>query len=199
LLANEWRLDPIKGPKQTRGKIVYANPDFATLFNFHPGVSLMQIKSLGNLKPFDVKDVYRSDNGMYSILVVKILIKLTFAAVVILGAGLKSDSTLHVMNTWPYCRGQIFQSIFPEYDLSLFSFRGPALLSDLLVFLGHAPNCSIKLAGYAVKIAFAKLASNHSCLHPEASIFRICDLIFHAVCFHFIFLLLPEQPARRNF
>jgi hypothetical protein len=61
----------------------------------------VKIVSLRQLDPLDIVQLHRPDHGVDGELVVEILVEITVAAEVIMGAGPKIDSPLHVVQAGP--------------------------------------------------------------------------------------------------
>jgi hypothetical protein len=61
-------------------------------------VSPVEVVPLGYLESFHLKDVNRLHHGVNPILIIKILIKLTTAAPIIIRTGLEIDALLQVVD-----------------------------------------------------------------------------------------------------
>jgi hypothetical protein len=110
-LAHERRLHSIKRPQETESKVINAYPDRGSLFDLDPGMSIVEIVTLRNLEPLHLQDIHRPYNCVDRVLIIEVLIKLAFAAKVVVGARFELNPPLQVVKTWPLGRGQSFHCL----------------------------------------------------------------------------------------
>jgi hypothetical protein len=122
---------------------------------------------MGNLETFNIEHINRSNNSMNRVLVAEILIELTIAALIVVGAGPKINAPFHMMQTGLLPGRQFPQTVFPEIESAPLARRRFTLLPQPTVFTGHAPHGAVKPAGFAVIIHFTKLAADNPGLHPD--------------------------------
>jgi hypothetical protein len=144
----------------------------------------MKIIPVGNLEPLDIEDIHRSDNGMYAVLIIKILIKFAIAALIVLIAGPKINSSFHMVNAGPFCERKRLQSFMPENDISALTGGRAALCTYLLIFGSHTPHHGIKATGGAVIIDTAVFSTNYAGLHPDTGLPNFICVLLHAGGIH---------------
>jgi hypothetical protein len=88
-LSHERDLDSIKGPQEPKSKVVDAYPDRGSLFDPDPGMSIVEIVTLGNRDPLHLHYIHRPHYCMDGVFVVKVLIEFAPAAIVVMGAQLE--------------------------------------------------------------------------------------------------------------
>jgi len=105
---------------------------------------------------------------MHRVLITEILIELTVAALVIMGAGTKFNAAFHMMQAGLFPGRQLPQTILPINDPASFARKAFTLLPLLTVFPGGVPHGPVKSTGFAMIVDFAKFAADHPGLHPDA-------------------------------
>jgi hypothetical protein len=122
---------------------------------------------------------------VYRVLITEILIELTVAALIIMGAGTEFNALFHMVQTGLLPGRQIPQSIFPINDPAAFTVGNSTLLPQLAVFSGGAPQSPVKSAGFAMIIDFAIFAANNSGLHPDTWGAVFVGIRYVLIGFHF--------------
>jgi hypothetical protein len=100
-LSYERSFDAIKRAQQPESEVVYADPDRGSLFDLDPGMSMVEIVSLGDRDPLHLHDIHRSHHRVDSVFVVEVLIEFAPAAIVVVGAKLKWNAPLQVAEAGP--------------------------------------------------------------------------------------------------
>jgi hypothetical protein len=95
--SDERSFDPIKRAQQPESEVVYADPDRGSLFDLDPGMSMVEIVSLGDRDPLHLQDIHGSHHGVDGVFVVEVLIEFAPAAIVVVGAKLKGNPPLQVV------------------------------------------------------------------------------------------------------
>jgi hypothetical protein len=96
------------------------------------------------------------------------LIELAVTALVVMGAGTKINTALHMVQARLMGGGKLSEPIFPENNFPALVDQCFALLLSLFVFTGHPSQGSVKATNFAVIINFTGLAPDNTGLHPDA-------------------------------
>ena len=130
----------------------------------------MNVISVWYLKPFNIKNIHRLDNGVYRELIVKVLIKLAIGTLVFMGAGLKINPSSHMVEAGSLPGGQLFHFILPKDNFAPFSCGHYPFFSERSVFLSDTSHGAVKTTSRAMKIIGTKPAPNYPFLHPNAGV-----------------------------
>ena len=90
--AKQWHQDMIYRTQQTTAEIIKTETNGSVCFYFHPCVTTMQVVSLWEFKPADIDRFNWLYNSMHGILILKVLIKVTIPAGIIVRARSKGYS-----------------------------------------------------------------------------------------------------------
>jgi hypothetical protein len=65
-------------------------------------VPVVEIITLGHLKAFNFKGIYRFNNCVNSELVMEVLVKLAISTAIVMVARPEFNTTLHTVQAWPF-------------------------------------------------------------------------------------------------
>jgi len=105
---------------------------------------------------------------MHRVLITEVLIEVTIAALVVMGARPELNAAFQVMQTGLLPGRQFPETLLPEYDSAAFAGRLPALLPDFPVFACGAPQGPVKLTRFTMIIDIASSAPHNPGLLPDA-------------------------------
>jgi hypothetical protein len=126
----------------------------------------MKIIPLRNFKTLNIQNINRLDNGMYGMLIMKVLIKITIPALIIIRTHSKPDTPLHVVQAGPLTQRQFSHLFFPKKYFTPFTLRDLAFFPEPAILLRNPHHGFIETAGFTVKIMVTVFLVNYSGMHP---------------------------------
>jgi len=119
--AEKRGFDLVQGAKQAQCEIIDTDPYHGFIFHFYPGVTGVQVVSLGNSKAFYIENIHRFYNGVDTVLIEEKLIKFAIPATVFVGTGPKGYAVFHMVDAGAIFQGAFTKPFTPGNDLRAFS------------------------------------------------------------------------------